>query len=67
MELKLKLKEVLLKKEMTQKRLVELTGLRPNTISEMANNSRQTINREHVAKVIEALEIEDLNDLFEIK
>ncbi|HCG4535576.1 TPA: helix-turn-helix transcriptional regulator [Salmonella enterica subsp. enterica serovar Typhi str. AG3] len=63
----MKLKEVLLKKEMSQKELVELTGLRPNTISEMANNTRQTINREHVAKVLKALEIEDFNEIFEIK
>ncbi len=63
----MKLKEVLLKKEMSQKDLVELTGLRPNTISEMANNSRQTINREHAAKVLKALEIEDFNEIFEIK
>lgn len=63
----MKLKEVLLKKEMSQKELVELTGLRASTISEMANNGRQTINREHVAKVLKALEIEDFNEIFEIK
>ena len=63
-ELKMKLKEVLIQKGMSQKELIIKTGLRPNAISEMANNSRQTINRKQVAKVIKALGVNDLNELF---
>lgn len=60
----MKLKEVLIQKGMSQKELINKTGLRPNAISEMANNSRQTINRKQVAKVMKALEVSDLNEIF---
>ncbi|WP_438298453.1 helix-turn-helix domain-containing protein [Sporosarcina sp. FA15] len=48
---------------MTQKDLAERTGLRANAISEMVNNQRSTINREHAVIVANALEITDMNIL----
>lgn len=67
MEVRLKLKMVLFERGITQKELAEQTGLRQNVISEMVNNQRKTFNREQVAKVIEYLEITDMNEIFEIK
>lgn len=67
MAIEFKLKEILSDRGMTQRELVEKTGLRPNAISEMVNNQRTTINREHAAVVAEALEIEDLNELLKIE
>lgn len=67
MEVHLKLKEVLEKRGITQKELANKTGLRANAISEMVNNQRQTFNREQVAKVIEVLGINDMNEIFEVK
>lgn len=67
MEVRIKLKKILLEREITQKELAEKTGLRQNVISEMANNQRNTFNREQVAKVIEYLGITDMNEIFEIK
>lgn len=67
MEVYLKLKEVLNERGITQKELASITGLRPNAISEMVNNNRQTFNREQVAKVITALGITDMNEIFEVK
>ena len=66
MSIKFRLKELLNDRNMTQKELVEKTGLRPNSISEMVNNQRSTINKEHAAAVANALGIEDLNELFEL-
>lgn len=67
MAIKLRLKELLADRDMTQRELVEKTGLRPNAISEMVNNQRSTINKEHTAIVADALGITDMNELFKIE
>lgn len=67
MEVRLKLKMILFERGITQRELAEKTGLRENVISEMVNNQRKTFNREQVARVIQYLEITDMNDIFEIK
>lgn len=65
-ELHIKLKEILEEREMSQKKLAELTGLRANAISEMVNNQRQTFNKEQLMKVCEALDIKSVEDILEI-
>ncbi|MEC1177312.1 helix-turn-helix transcriptional regulator [Metasolibacillus meyeri] len=67
MELTVKLKEVLSTRGMTQIELAEKTGLTRTVISELATNRRTSVNREHITKVIQALEIVDMNEIFEIK
>ncbi|MFJ7914497.1 MULTISPECIES: helix-turn-helix domain-containing protein [unclassified Lysinibacillus] len=67
MELKVKLKEVLNERGMSQVELAEKTGLTRTVISELATNRRTSINREHITKVLQALEITDMNGMFEIK
>ncbi|MGE7091700.1 helix-turn-helix domain-containing protein [Lysinibacillus sp. NPDC048646] len=67
LEIQLNLKKILSERGITQKELAEKTGLRQNIISEIANNQRQIIYREHVAKIIEYLEISDMNEIFELK
>lgn len=66
MELKLKLKEVLKERGFTQRDLAELTGLTTTVISEVATNRRMSINRKHLAIIIHALDINDLNDIMYI-
>lgn len=63
MVLKIRLRELLDAQGMTQKELAEKTGLRPNTISEMVKNTRDSLNRHHVGIVAKALDITDLNQL----
>lgn len=65
--IRIKLKEILKEKNMTQKELAERTDLRPNVLSEMANNSRTTINKEHLEIVMDELGIEDLNKILEYR
>lgn len=65
-ELKVKLKEVINSRGLTQAKVSEMSGVRQNIISEMSNNQRSSVNREHVAAVIKALGITDLNEIFEI-
>lgn len=67
MELTVKLKEVLNERGMSQVELAEKTGLTRTVISELATNRRISVNREHITKVIQTLEITDMNEIFEIK
>lgn len=67
MELTVKLKGILEKRDLTQKQLAEMTGLTATVISEIATNRRISINREHITKIIQTLEITDMNEIFEIK
>lgn len=65
--LRIKLEELLVKRGMTQKQLAELTKIRPAAISEICNNQRTTINRDHLAKIIDTLGITDVRDLLDIE
>jgi putative transcriptional regulator len=63
MKLRVKLDEVLKDRNMSQKELAGLTGIRPAAISELYNNQRKSINREHIEKIAAALDISDINEL----
>jgi putative transcriptional regulator len=61
------LKEILEERSMTQKQLADKTGLRQNTISDMAKDLRDSVNKKHIALIADALEISDLNELMYIE
>ncbi|WP_187644945.1 helix-turn-helix domain-containing protein [Paenibacillus terrae] len=61
-----KLGKILESKGMTQGTLCQLTGLRPSTISKVVCGSRSVLNKDHLAKIIEILEITDIGDIIEI-
>lgn len=63
---KLKVKELLEMKDMTQKKLAELSGIRESTISDIVRGSRTVINFEHLAKIAEALDIQDIHEIIEL-
>lgn len=54
---KLKVKDALDKRELSQKRLAEMSGIRESTISDIVRGTRTVINFEHLSKIAEALEI----------
>lgn len=66
MELQINLKRLLMEKGITQKELAEITGLREATISEIANNSRTTINKEQLLLIMRTLDIKDINRIINI-
>jgi transcriptional regulator with XRE-family HTH domain len=66
LEIYVKLDEILDKRGMTRKKLAELTGLRPNVISELCNNQRTTVNREHIGRIAEVLGIENIEELIQL-
>lgn len=66
MYLKSRLKILLAERDMNQKDLAEKTGLTTRLISEIANNKVKMYPKEALEKIIVALEIEDLNELFSL-
>lgn len=65
MILRVKLKEVLKERGITQMQLVEMTGLRSAAVSELVNNQRQSIKKEHIEKIAQALDLKRVEDILE--
>ncbi|MCI2788743.1 MULTISPECIES: helix-turn-helix domain-containing protein [Staphylococcus] len=64
-ELKMKLKDLLSEKKMTQKGLAEITKIRESTISDIIRGNRTVLNFNHISRIASALEIEDIRELME--
>lgn len=62
---KLKAKEALDKRELSQKKLAEMSGIRESTISDIVRGTRTVINFEHISKIAEALKITDIRELID--
>ncbi|WP_436855160.1 helix-turn-helix domain-containing protein [Staphylococcus caeli] len=65
LELKIKLKDLLSEKKMTQKGLAEITKIRESTISDIIRGNRTVLNFNHISRIASALEIEDIRELME--
>ena len=66
-EIKLKVKDLIDEKGMTQKTLAQLSGIRESTISDIVRGTRTVINFEHLSKIAEALKVNDIRDLIDFK
>lgn len=66
-ELKSNLGELLKKRGWDQKKLVEVTGLNPRTISELVNDKTIRINKNALEKIAEALNIDDVSEIIQFK
>lgn len=65
--IRVRLKEILEEKALTQKDLAKMTSIRESTISDICRGSRTVMNFDHIAKIAEALKIKDIRDLIELK
>lgn len=63
----IRLKKILKERNMTQKELSELTGIREGTISSIARASKRSISYEYLVKIANALNITDINELMTFK
>ncbi|AXH71247.1 putative XRE family transcriptional regulator 2 [Bacillus phage BSP36] len=61
-----KIKKVLEARGLSQKDLAEMTGIRAAAISEMAQGTRTVINKSHLYKIMDALNITRLDDILEL-
>ena len=66
-QIKLKVKELLEEREITQKKLARMSGIRESTISDIVRGTRTVINFEHLSKVAEALEIDNISQLIDFE
>lgn len=64
--MRLRLKEILAERHIEQKDLAQSTGLSTRTISELCNNKTKRYPVDALERIILALEITDMNELFEI-
>lgn len=66
-KVKLKVKELLEERNITQKKLAQISGIRESTISDIVRGTRTVINFEHLSKVAEALEIDNISQLIDFE
>lgn len=66
MRIELRLKELLKERGLEQKELAEMAGLTERTVSELCNNKVRRYPKDALEKIMTALEIEDMNELFNI-
>lgn len=66
-KLKIKLSDILKKRNMTQIQLSELTNIRPNAISNLTRGYVDRLTIEHIEKICNALELESISDLMELE
>lgn len=64
---KLKIKEALDKRELSQKKLAEMSGIRESTVSDIVRGTRTVINFEHLSKIAQALEVNDIRELIDFE
>ena len=67
LEVKVKVKEILEKRKISQKELAKISGIRESTISDIVRETRTVINFEHLAKIAMALNISDISELIELR
>ncbi len=65
-KIRLKLKDLLEERNIKQKDLAQMTQIRESTISDICRGTRTVMNFEHIAKIAEVLEIDDIRVLIEL-
>lgn len=66
-KVKLKVKELLEERNITQKKLAQISGIRESTISDIVRGTRTVINFEHLSKIAEALEIDNISQFIDFE
>ena len=66
-KVKLKVKELLEERNITQKKLAQISGIRESTISDIVRGTRSGINFEHLSKIAESLEIDNISQLIDFE
>lgn len=65
--IKLKVKDLIEVRGITQKKLAQMSGIRESTISDIVRGTRTVINFEHLSKIAEALEVTDISQLIDFE
>ncbi|MFD1385948.1 helix-turn-helix domain-containing protein [Oceanobacillus oncorhynchi subsp. oncorhynchi] len=62
----IKIKELLVKNNISLRELSRLTDIRHATLSELSNHKRENINFQHIVKIADALDIEDIREIIDL-
>ncbi|MEN1969171.1 helix-turn-helix transcriptional regulator [Lentibacillus sp. N15] len=65
-KVKLQINQLLYNRNMSLTQLHAKTSIRLAALSELASGKRQRIQFDHLEKIIQALDIEDMNEVFSI-
>jgi transcriptional regulator with XRE-family HTH domain len=66
LRVRLKVKDLIHKRGLTQVQLSELTGIRQAAISEMSRDIRENVSLRHLEKIANALNITDIREIIDI-
>lgn len=61
-----KIKELLVKHDISLRELSRLADIRHAALSELANQKRQRFDRDHIRRIAEALEITDIREIIDL-
>lgn len=61
-----KIKDLLVKHNISLRELSRLTDIRHAALSELSNQKRENINFRHIEKIAEALEIDDIREIIDL-
>lgn len=62
----IKIKKLLVKNNISLKELSRLTDIRHATISELSNHKRENINFQHIIKIADDLDIDDIREIIDL-
>lgn len=66
-KINIQLKKILMERNISQLELAQWTGIRPNAISNLCRNYVDRLNIDHLERICEELEINDISQLISIK
>ncbi len=58
--------DLLAERQMSLRELARLSGIEPSNLSNLANGKRQKIYLEHIERIVDALEIDDISEIIRI-
>ena len=58
--------DLLAERQMSLRELARLSGIEPSNLSNLANGKRQKIYLEHIERIADALEIDDISEVIRI-
>lgn len=67
LRISIRLKALLDERGLTQKDLAEMTGIRPAAISALSRSFVERLNIDHMERIVNALELNDLNELITLE
>ena len=65
-KVKVLINDLLAERQMSLRELARLSGIEPSNLSNLANGKRQKIYLEHIERIADALEIDDISRILKL-